>query len=102
MKTEDASQHNQIRYAWTSDEGTWLFVPEKRIDFLTSIHRALRTAETWRDFWNLLPADERENLKDQLKWLASDASAVGDKETAKQYRPRLADLFDSSVVPGVE
>lgn len=101
MTAVETPKDNVIRYAWSADQGSWLFVQDERVDYLTAIHHAIRTAKTWRQFWNLLPNYERDNLKDQLKWLASDAAADGDRENARRYRPKLADPFESGVLPGV-
>ena len=82
-----------IAYAYSPEDDTFLFVPEDQVARLTAIHHALRTAETWGEFWSLLPGDERSGLKDQLEWLANDFESTGYPESALEHRPSDSDAF---------
>lgn len=89
----------KIHYAWAGGEGTYLFVPEDRVDDQVAIMTAFHEATTWGEFWGKLPPTEAATVREGMAWRweedddsAPDAAFPYDGDTAMDVR----------VLPGVE
>ena len=70
------------------DEDTLVFIPVERALQLAAIHRAIKEAKTWRQFREMIPTDDWNELAAEFE------------ET--EWTPEPDDEFDCLDVPGFE
>lgn len=78
-------------------EGNYLFVPVELAEERSSIWKAFYLARTWGEFWRMLPDDEESHVKEMMELIAEDF----EEPEAMEYRPKDADRFDRTLLPGV-
>src|SRR5690554_4656107 len=88
-----------IYYAWAEAEGTYLFVPEDRVDDQVAIMTGFHEAGTWGEFWRTLPPSEAAKVRDGVvsRWEEADEPAP---EDAFPYEGDA--VMDWRLLPGVE
>lgn len=88
-----------VFFAWAQGEGTYLFVPEDRVDDQVAIMTAFHEARTWGEFWRTLPPGEAATVREDVVWRWEEAEdpAPGDPF------PYDGDaVMDWRLLPGVE
>ncbi len=88
-----------VFYAWSSGEGTYLFVPENHVADQIAIMRAFFEAKTWGEFWRALPPSEAEAIRSVMRLRWEEAEDVG----PSALFPYDGDVpLDPSLLPWVE